>query len=37
MLSDHNQHLWLVLIKVAKIFIPIKIQNYGKENYDNFK
>lgn len=30
MLLDHNQHLWLVLIKVPKIFIPIKIQKLWK-------
>lgn len=37
MLLDNNQHSLLILIKVAKILIPVSIQNYGKENYDNLK
>lgn len=36
MLLDNNQYL-LILIKGAKILIPISIQNYIKENYDNLK
>lgn len=37
MLLDHNQHLLLILIKVAKMLIPIHIPNNGKKTYDNFK
>lgn len=37
MLLDRNQHLWLVLIKVPKIYTSIKIQKLWKGRLRQFQ